>query len=384
MALPVQTELAAQVVQSENLIYRDAESGENAMSRPVEPVTAVNVSGAAKNQVKPETSKTSAPETRTIMVSAPDQNQGSLATPAAPEQTGLRSMALPAQTEPTAQMGPSENLIYRDAESGENAPARPGESASSANHPDPAIQERLGRSGKAGSMTQPVQTKKAPTVLARPAQSNLAGMRDIRLVHAMPPAAAGREAASQSAGWQAEGSEAENPLVESEAFAGVRDIRLIHTVPQQAEQTDSVPKAGPVARKQPASWQEESPSLVLAQPAPAQGQAAPKPDQQNLPDWAQNLLSKEKNAQKAGLTDNQTGQVQWTAPYARPAAGHTAQLSNAAEMPAPLLHRKKEGESEEQKARRQAEKDAEVRRTADKVYRIIEERLRRELRRSGR
>ncbi len=50
--------------------------------------------------------------------------------------------------------------------------------------------------------------------------------------------------------------------------------------------------------------------------------------------------------------------------------------------PAELSFRER-GETEESAAR-QTISDAELQRTADKVYKIIEERLRRELRRSGR
>ena len=65
-------------------------------------------------------------------------------------------------------------------------------------------------------------------------------------------------------------------------------------------------------------------------------------------------------------------------------AARTSPPSNAAAVPPSLLHRERGGDDERSSAAQQAEREAEIRRTADKVYRIIEERLRRELRRSGR
>ena len=59
------------------------------------------------------------------------------------------------------------------------------------------------------------------------------------------------------------------------------------------------------------------------------------------------------------------------------------QPANAAALPAEMQH-KQRAETDEQDPRRKMEREAELRRTADRVYRMIEERLRRELRRSGR
>ncbi len=141
----------------------------------------------------------------------------------------------------------------------------------------------------------------------------------------------------------------------------------------------------------------EVPELVFA--AAAQGPAsfpeqaasepARKPPQANqaeqLPHWAKELL------EKAGVADTSQmaatfqrdpaggakgQQVNWTAP------GTYDPQQSRLSRPAELTFR--EREEAEQMPYRQPFSDAELRRTADRVYRIIEERLRRELRRSGR
>lgn len=220
------------------------------------------------------------------------------------------------------------------------------------------------------------------TRLAQPARSQTAGAWDIRLVHAVkaaPDAGAGQEAL----GRRTESGGPDAVPAPKETLTAARDIRLIYAAPGAAEALAPAPgtEQGRDEQGKPAGWQEEQPGLVLARPAPAQEQA---PGQQSLPDWARKLLAKDQASPKVHGAGGQAGQIQWTAPYARPRTGPAAGLSSAAELPSPLLYHRQDGESDEQKARRQAEKDAEIRRTADKVYRIIEERLRRELRRSGR
>ena len=72
--------------------------------------------------------------------------------------------------------------------------------------------------------------------------------------------------------------------------------------------------------------------------------------------------------------------VQWTAPGAIPPG-----TGDVTTRPAAVQYRQRPEREEHSPARNQpVMTDAEVRRTADKVYRIIEERLRKELRRSGR
>ena len=119
------------------------------------------------------------------------------------------------------------------------------------------------------------------------------------------------------------------------------------------------------------TWPEEAP----ARPAQkAEGNKAG-----SLPNWAKELLD------KAGVTDTAQQdaafsgsgaaagrQISWTAP----------KQSTPAAQPVEMSFKEKNGQ--EETAAEPRFSDAEIRRTADKVYRIIEERLRRELRRSGR
>ena len=371
------------------------------------------------------------PESKTVSVLAPGQNAE-----AAPAETGTAeslSTALPVPGEKAPEFVPGETLIYREAASPEETQTSAGAAAPVVGRPGQAKAERVSASARestaaAGSahgwsQRAGLESKNAAAVLpgggaasaagdllaggamlAHPASSGREGMRDIRLVHTMAGASAalaggvqarGREAAqsafpqaipAQSAAPQAAVQAAALPSAAAkDGLSGVRDIRLIHALPRGGQAGSAAPEAGSgPAGQQPEGGQEEQPSLVLARPAPAREQAEAGSDQtRNLPDWARNLLARDQKAQQAGGPAGGAGQVQWTAPYARPGQAQPARLSGADELPPPLLHHKQE-ETEEQKARRQAEKDAELRRTADKVYRIIEERLRRELRRSGR
>ena len=81
-------------------------------------------------------------------------------------------------------------------------------------------------------------------------------------------------------------------------------------------------------------------------------------------------------AQQAGAAPG--GMIQWTAPGAQTAA------PDVTTRPASIQYREKaEPEGQPASPRAPVLSEAEVQKTADKVYRIIEGRLRRELRRSG-
>jgi hypothetical protein len=120
--------------------------------------------------------------------------------------------------------------------------------------------------------------------------------------------------------------------------------------------------------------------------APASSEEPPRFDASELPAWARELLEQsgvtdtvQQTAIFAGKTGAQSGagQISWSAP------GMANPVQSAKRTgPAELSFRER-GETEESAAR-QTISDAELQRTADKVYKIIEERLRRELRRSGR
>ena len=157
--------------------------------------------------------------------------------------------------------------------------------------------------------------------------------------------------------------------------AGLRDIRTAR------------PTTGQTAAAEMA-WSSGTPTLTFAKTAQQQPPKQPEKESaatQNLPAWARELLEKPP-AQTAGAAPSgQSRQIQWTAPQAVPVpAARTSPPANAAAVPPSLLHRERGGDDERSSAAQQAEREAEIRRTADKVYRIIEERLRRELRRSGR
>lgn len=157
--------------------------------------------------------------------------------------------------------------------------------------------------------------------------------------------------------------------------AGLRDIRTAR------------PTTGQTAAAEMA-WRSGTPTLTFAKTAQQQPPKQPEKESaatQNLPAWARELLEKPP-AQTAGAAPSgQSRQIQWTAPQAVPVpAARTSPPANAAAVPPSLLHRERGGDDERSSAAQQAEREAEIRRTADKVYRIIEERLRRELRRSGR
>ena len=157
--------------------------------------------------------------------------------------------------------------------------------------------------------------------------------------------------------------------------AGLRDIRTAR------------PTTGQTAAAEMA-WRSGTPTLTFAKTDQQQPPKQPEKESaatQNLPAWARELLEKPQ-AQTAGAAPSgQSRQIQWTAPQAVPVpAARTSPPANAAAVPPSLLHRERGGDDERSSAAQQAEREAEIRRTADKVYRIIEERLRRELRRSGR
>ena len=165
--------------------------------------------------------------------------------------------------------------------------------------------------------------------------------------------------------------------------------------PAAPDETDLT--AGPLPAALPGRETEgpvDPPELFFAaQPVGAQPPAEPSavpPAQQSgrpeaLPSWAKELL------EQSGVTDtvkqsavfhgrsaaSETRQITWTAPGLPGRQNDTAPGS-----PAGSAFRER-GAAEEPSPRKPVS-DAELQRTADKVYKIIEERLRRELRRSGR
>ena len=200
------------------------------------------------------------------------------------------------------------------------------------------------------------------------------------------------------------------PRARKAAGQTVRDIRVAseqgrhHTDAvrgegQDAEQTEQAVQNGQDADRIARPVGEETdalrpPELFFAAPSSAEQPpedpmtarpAAPsQSDRTNeLPTWAKDLLEKSGVSQTDQRTAAQNWnsgapgarQISWTAPAAAPqqsAPTGSTELSF------------KEPREAEQLSARQMIGDAEIQRTADKVYKIIEERLRRELRRSGR
>lgn len=162
-------------------------------------------------------------------------------------------------------------------------------------------------------------------------------------------------------------------------------------------------------------------SLTYAQPAKEVRQqpvqAAPPetpssqndpPGFQNLPAWAQDMLRRTggisndqftapnsiqfdagRNGSNGSGTPPFSGgrqqppigtgrQITWTAPGAIPTSASVPQAGSP-----PMVFRERENSQENQSLQNRTMDEREIRKTADKVYRLIEERLRKELRRGG-
>lgn len=165
------------------------------------------------------------------------------------------------------------------------------------------------------------------------------------------------------------------------------------------------------------AWEEQV-SLTYAQPPQDTRQEPAEPETrtgrvepmgiQNLPVWAQDMLRR-----TGGLSDESfsgPGSIQFDAAKAGgqngalPGGKRTAPLSGAGKQivwtapgysgispmpsmpagPAQMVFRDRDHEPENDVSGRRGMDEREIRKTADKVYRLIEERLRKELRRGGR
>lgn len=99
----------------------------------------------------------------------------------------------------------------------------------------------------------------------------------------------------------------------------------------------------------------------------------------SLPEWARSFLKKGGAAQQTmgvvrdiavSQPQETADQIQWTAPNYHPPA-------------APMAYREKPREEQPRESRPARISETELQRTADRVYRILEERIRRERRRLG-
>ena len=114
---------------------------------------------------------------------------------------------------------------------------------------------------------------------------------------------------------------------------------------------------------------------------------------QELPSWAQAVLQQnggqlppfgaQSDSASGAKSGNTGGYINWSAPNALPAGRpfHTEGIPSVTQSP--MVFRSKDGAASEQSPRSQESEERAAKRMADKVYRIIEERLRKELRRGG-
>lgn len=258
-------------------------------------------------------------------------------------------------TESTQTTLPEETVVYRETDApNKRYTARPTETIGETPPGKPMVR-------RSADISNVVST--APTV-----QNRLTAARPVRHAAGSPAEPDVPLVLRQNDG-------AETLAAEPFNAAALRDIRTAR------------PTTGQTAVAEMA-WRSGTPTLTFAKTAQQQPPKQPEKESaatQNLPAWARELLEKPP-AQTAGAAPSgQSRQIQWTAPQAVPVpAARTSPPANAAAVPPSLLHRERGGDDERSSAAQQAEREAEIRRTADKVYRIIEERLRRELRRSGR
>lgn len=120
--------------------------------------------------------------------------------------------------------------------------------------------------------------------------------------------------------------------------------------------------------------------LSMSQPGPTGASPAPKPTPtetpaEQLPAWAQRFFKQSSDSilpslVKSAPPPTQSRQIEWTAPNTMPRPANLVyqEPASKSQLPSPSARLS----------------DHELRRAADKVYHMIEERLRKELRRSGR
>lgn len=144
--------------------------------------------------------------------------------------------------------------------------------------------------------------------------------------------------------------------------------------------TDAALQPGETASRRAAVMDGNELSYLPLQPAEQKTDQKASSQASALPDWAQRFLQQpagadRQNTQRFSAVQQQPaavppGQIEWTAPCAVPKA-------------APIVFRENKQPEAQHPAAPARLSDSELRRAADKVYRMIEDRLRRELRRSG-
>ena len=331
----------------EAIVYRETHvPGAAVMARPVEPGETTPTGEPMVHRTMENASITMAASPTAAQPVSEERSEHT-------KRSDVVRTARPAEHAPTAQ--PEEPIVYRETDApNQSDTAHPAAATGAAPSGQPVIQRATNGSDAASKAT--------------PMRNRLTAARPVRHAAGSPAEPDVPLVLRQNDG-------TETPAAEPFNAAALRDIRTAR------------PTAGQTAAAEMA-WRSGTPALTFAKTARQQPPEPPekKTDAtQNLPAWARELLEKPP-AQTAGAAPSgQNRQIQWTAPQAVPVpAARTSPPANAAAVPPSLLHRERGGDDERSSAAQQAEREAEIRRTADKVYRIIEERLRRELRRSGR
>ena len=331
----------------EAIVYRETRvPGAAVMARPVEPAETTPTGEPMVHRTMENASITMAASPTAAQPVSEERSEHT-------KRSDVVRTARPAEHAPTAQ--PEEPIVYRETDApNQSDTAHPAAATGAAPSGQPVIQRATNGSDAASKAT--------------PMRNRLTAARPVRHAAGSPAEPDVPLVLRQNDGTETLAAEPFNA-------AALRDIRTAR------------PTAGQTAAAEMA-WRSGTPALTFAKTARQQPPEPPekKTDAtQNLPAWARELLEKPP-AQTAGAAPSgQNRQIQWTAPQAVPVpAARTSPPANAAAVPPSLLHRERGGDDERSSAAQQAEREAEIRRTADKVYRIIEERLRRELRRSGR
>ncbi|MBS6640346.1 MAG: hypothetical protein KH295_04760 [Clostridiaceae bacterium] len=163
-------------------------------------------------------------------------------------------------------------------------------------------------------------------------------------------------------------------LVRPQQAGNTAAVRPIETF------TDAALQPGETASRRAAVMDGNELSYLPLQPAEQKTDQKASSQASALPDWAQRFLQQpagadRQNTQRFSAVQQQSaavppGQIEWTAPGAVPKA-------------APIVFRENKQPEAQHPAAPARLSDSELRRAADKVYRMIEDRLRRELRRSG-
>ncbi len=307
--------------------------------------------------------------------------------------------AKPAAERPMAETRPGERPSMpgaaAEAKAGEEAPslALPGETRPEAEYPPELIyREQSGaetgaQPERSGARSRQVSTGQTAAIPRRPSGGG-EGRQETA-----PSRSLWEERRGQSLSHAAPTS----PTLRDVRVTAQNVRSLLHTPEPGARPTGRAEEAAPGELAFPVPGPEATAPAELVYAALPQGgepapeetalrpveKAAREDPAESLPPWARELLEQNGGGdavQKTILPSGTTAsprQITWTAPGAMP-----GQPARTASGPAEISF--KEPRQAEENEYRTPISDAELQRTADKVYRLIEERLRRELRRSGR